>query len=157
MHLLVRHRGYRVLLPLTRIVAVVVATLHPAPAFAQEPDPELGCTPPGTPDRTSGIVAGTPSPGTWGFSWGGLTTLSDGRVAWADYPVVRKVECDGPAHRAGVRVGDAILEVENADARTSPFPPRIPGKSYKFKLRREEKEFEVTLLTVPRKDHPALL
>ncbi len=145
------------LLPLIRVAAIIVATLLPASAFPQEPDPELDCTPPGTPDRTGGIVAGTPSPGTWGFSWGGVMTRRDGRVAWADYPLVQKVECDGPAHRAGVRVGDAILEVENADARTSPFPPRIPGRSYKFKLRREEKEFEVTLLTVPRKDHPALL
>jgi len=127
-----------------------VSVLCPVSVLAQVP--ETDCTPPGTPDASGGnvVVVGTLPPGTWGFSWGGATTILDGRAVWTAHPQIKKVVCDSPAHRAGLRVGDTILEAEGADARTVPLPPRIIGRSYRFKFRRDGEVFEVTLLTVRR-------
>ena len=128
---------------------VALSAFHPAIASSQQPEQKLLCTPADAVD-TTGYV-GTPSPGTLGITWGGSMEIRSGLpVGWEDYPIIRSVLCDGPAHRAGIRAGDAILEIENANARTAPFPVVIPGRNYRLRLRRNTAVHEVTLRAVRR-------
>ena len=134
------------------VVTVALSAFHPAIASSQQPEQKLLCTPADAVDTTSiGFDAGTPSPGTLGFTWGGSIEIRNGlSVVWEDYPIIRSVLCDGPAHRAGIRAGDTMLEIENANARTAPFPVVIPGRSYRLRLRRNTAVLEVTLRAVRR-------
>lgn len=137
----------------------VVSVLCPVGAFAQVAEPE--CAPAGAPDPLAadggGVRLGNPSLGTVGFTMGGLRfRVRDGAPTGEllVHPHVRRVLCDGPAHRAGIRVGDELVEIEGVDARTLRPLRRVPNERYHFKFRRDDEEFEVTLQAVRRNNLP---
>ena len=114
----------------------------PAPARSQECTPE--------------IALDTPAPsGTWGFRWRVRMDFVDGQFVKNEYPRVSRVDCGGPGHLAGVRVGDEIIAVDSTDARKVVFPARFPGMTRLFRVRRGAEEFEVHLRAIRRKTVPA--
>jgi serine protease Do len=62
-------------------------------------------------------------------------------------PTVSAVEPGSPAAQAGLRVGDAILELNGVDTRGTPlFAVQEPGTRYVLRIRRGDEEREVTLV-----------
>lgn len=84
-----------------------------------------------------------PEPITWGFKPEKDDPATEGVK-------VKEVEADGPADKAGIKVGDTITHVVGERVKTySDFKEemfgRKPGESVKIKLVREGKEIETTL------------
>jgi C-terminal processing protease CtpA/Prc len=62
-------------------------------------------------------------------------------------PTVSLVEPGSPAALAGLRVGDAIVELNGVDTRGTPlFASREPGTRYLLRIRRGNEEREVALV-----------
>lgn len=125
---------------------VSVAALH-----GQDADPlETGCVDSKTLSESRGTVAGAPTPGTLGMTWSGNVEFRDGVAEWSEHPTISAVACDGPAHKAGLRSGDAILTVNGISARTNPFPRRTPGRRYTLEVKRGQEVLSVVLVAVVR-------
>ncbi len=133
------------------MAAVLLFLMSAATLHGQDADPlETGCVDSKALSESMEIVAGTPAPGTLGMAWGGSVEFRDGAANWSEHPTISAVVCDGPAHKAGLRPGDAILTVDGISARTNPFPGRIPGRRYTLEVRRGEDVLSVVLVAVAR-------
>jgi C-terminal processing protease CtpA/Prc len=66
-----------------------------------------------------------------------------------DYSVIIAVAEGSPAEKAGLAVGDVILEVNGRDARGPGSKFFEPGVTYVLRIRRGKAEREVTLVAVP--------
>ena len=63
---------------------------------------------------------------------------------------VSAVAKDSPAERAGLAVGDLILEIDGASVRTDDVLARLaPGSRYTLRIQRGHDELEVTLVPGP--------
>jgi len=75
---------------------------------------------------------------------------ADGKLRWADYPLVREVSAGMPAARVGIRPGDRILSANGVDAR-EPDATRITrvGQRFALRIRRGTEVRDYTIVTVP--------
>jgi S1-C subfamily serine protease len=81
-----------------------------------------------------------------GFTYTGTPMISpDGTVRFADYPVVTAVADSSEAQKAGIRVGDVILQVNGRDGREAAlFRNRNPGTQYRLTVRRGTQPLELS-------------
>lgn len=138
-----------------RLLAFAVASLAWTPSVARGQEKgEVACTDyevSEAPDSTSGGVrmrTRTSPPGT-GFL--GLATVraSGSEANPGGYPKVDRVYCGYPAYKAGLRVGDLVLAVNERDARQ----PRViaagrPGTVLEVRIQRGQEVLELKMVSV---------
>lgn len=74
----------------------------------------------------------------------------DGRVRFAEYPLVTEVARGGPAERVGIRADDVIVSANGKDAREQKaLLPTRAGERFVLRVRRgsEVREFTVVAVT----------
>lgn len=85
----------------------------------------------------------------------GLVVGPDGAFMASEYFRVDTVIADSPAGRAGLQVGDQILEVNGRNGRHLPFlPRRHPGTEYELTVRRRGQLLRVILVVGEPHNHP---
>jgi S1-C subfamily serine protease len=94
-----------------------------------------------------------PSPGRkgglLGFVYSGSLANGDDALRWADYPVVRHVFSGSPAEGAGLRVGDAILQVNGRDGtETTAYHGSRVGQSWTLVVQRGLEQREIRFVLV---------
>ena len=92
-----------------------------------------------------------------GFTYRGTPSVApDGAVRSADYPLVVAVVEGSPAQRSGIAVGDVIVRVNGRDGREAAlFRDRSPGTRYVVRVRRGDREEEITFVFGPAGDGAA--
>lgn len=88
-----------------------------------------------------------------GFSFSVRAYVSDGKTTYA-YPRITELAPRSPADSAGIRVGDDILEVNGRDARELGAVRLTVGMKTVFRMRRGDREFEITLVPIVRTIKP---
>ena len=88
---------------------------------------------------------------TFGFAWKvGVHPGANGSRSSFDAPTVTFVAPGSNAARAGVAVGDTIVEIDGRDARQPPiFADRTPGREYTLRVRRGGEELELRYVVPP--------
>lgn len=91
-----------------------------------------------------GPSAGAVSQGFRFVVQGPLTQNRAGELVSRGYPVVETVTEGSSAERAGLRVGDVLVEVNGRDARRAPAVPKLKhGDELTLRIRRGEREREI--------------
>lgn len=82
-----------------------------------------------------------------GIAWAGTPSIRGSEVRWADYPMIRHVYTGSPAERAGLRVGDLILRINDVDG-TDPaaYAARSAGDEWRMVVQRGAREIEVVVV-----------
>jgi S1-C subfamily serine protease len=119
-----------------------------AHAQAQPEAPTPGSTREVTPTRDGFVVRGRPQPFYTGFSYSGApTVLADGTVQFAEPPVISGILEGSPAHLAGLKVGDRIIQINGTDARNpTVLRARQDGQVFRMRIEREGALRDVTLV-----------
>lgn len=128
------------------VVATLITLMSAADAVAQAPS-----RPQGQPHGTMSVSTASASNahrniGFTGINVGGRPSPApDGSPRWADFPVVHRVTPGSPAERVGIRVGDALLLVNGADARDPRTLFIPPGTELTVRVRRGSAVHEFVL------------
>jgi S1-C subfamily serine protease len=125
-------------------LAAVAAALFAGSAHAQD-TPRSGGTLPAGVTVSGNTVRSTGRGPALGFSYTGSPVISEsGEVRFADFPVVNGVIDGSAPARAGIRVGDVIVEVNGQDGRKAGlFRDRRPGTRYTLRVRRGSAQEEI--------------
>lgn len=101
--------------------------------------------------RSDGSAAPAAQPrGYTGFTIRFSGAMSRAGEVAGGHPVVEAVHPGSPAHKAGLRPGDVLLEIGGRDTRENGAMRVQPGGRYTYRIRRGQEEREVTLVAVPR-------
>jgi len=100
------------------------------------------------------VEPSTPPRGWTGLGWrldpNLVVRAGQPRARAAGFPTVSRVDAGSPAAAAGLRVGDAIVAVNDRDSREGPLFARIePGVRYVMRVRRGGEERELALTVAP--------
>ncbi|HEX8830984.1 MAG TPA: PDZ domain-containing protein [Longimicrobium sp.] len=126
------------------VLTATAAILLAAPAFGQAPAPKAQ-------QEVVRAPASRRPPATLGLALRARPGRSaDGRMQWADFPVVREVWAGMPAARVGILPGDLIISANGVDGRElKAMLPTHVGQRFALRIRRGDEVRDYTLVTVP--------